>query len=123
MTENTVRINFVDEGFDATGGIPPVGHARASIRRFEHRGHPVEIETSYRITIDGVEFPDPIHVSDNGTVHYHGFPQYSDPSAVDLLKLIIDRAPEGDPPPLIGGQPPDNHDGHNHGGHPHGAGN
>jgi hypothetical protein len=122
VANETVRINFVGDGFDLTGGIPPETHEHVSVRRFEHRRHVVEIETTYRISIDGVEFPDPIHVSDNGTVRYHGFPQYSTPSAVDLVKVIIDRASEGNPPPLVGEQQPDNHDGLDHGGHPHDGG-
>jgi hypothetical protein len=73
-------------GYDLTEGIPPAEHDHSSVRRVEHAGHRLEIYPHYRILIDGQEFPDPIHVADDGTVHYHGIPQYSAPSAVDLVK-------------------------------------
>ena len=114
-----VGVNVEREGFDVTGGIPAVHDGHVSVRRFEHGGHDVEIETTYRIVIDGVEFPDPIHVGNDGAVHYHGFPQYSAASAVDIVKLIIDRSIEGDPPPIIGGPGPDDGHGGHGGGHDH----
>ena len=80
-----------------------------SVRTASFAGHHIRIETRYRIYIDDQLFPDPIHVSDDGSVHYHGLPQYALPSAVELLKRIVDRMPEGPAPPLIGD-----------GGHPHG---
>ena len=107
-------------GYDLTEGIPPTAHDHASVRRVEHAGHRLEIHTHYRILIDGEEFPDPIHVADDGTVHYHGIPQYSAPSAVDLVKVMAERLEEGEPPPLIGEPQRDHdHDDHDHhgGGH------
>ena len=106
-------------GYDLTEGIPPAAHDHSSVRRVEHAGHRLEIYTHYRILIDGQEFPDPIHVADDGTVHYHGIPQYSAPSAVDLVKVIAERLDEGQPPPLIG-EPQAQHDHQNH--DPHGGG-
>lgn len=107
-------------GYDLTEGIPPAGHDHGSVRRVEHAGHRLEIHTHYRIFIDGAEFPDPIHVADDGTVHYHGIPQYSAPSAVDLVKVIAERLEEGEPPPLIGEPQPD-HDHHTHDHHHQGG--
>jgi hypothetical protein len=100
-------------GYDLTEGIPPAAHEHSSVRRVEHAGHRLEIHTHYRILIDGQEFPDPIHVADDGTVHYHGIPQYSAASAVDLVKVIAERLVEGEPPPLIG-EPHAEHEHHNH---------
>jgi hypothetical protein len=97
-------------GYDLTEGIPPTAHDHSSVRRVEHAGHRLEIHTHYRVLIDGQEFPDPIHVADDGTVHYHGIPQYSAPSAVDLVKVIAERLVEGEPPPLIGEPQPEHHD-------------
>ena len=108
-------------GHDVTEGIPPAAHDHGSVRRVEHAGHSLEIHTHYRIFTDGQEFPDPIHVADDGTVHYHGIPQYSAPSAVDLVKVIAERLEEGEPPPLIGEPQPD-HDHHNHDHHHQGGG-
>jgi hypothetical protein len=102
--------------YDISEGIPPAAHEHSSVRRVEHAGHRLEIYTHYRILIDGQEFPDPIHVADDGTVHYHGIPQYSAPSAVDLVKVIAERLEEGEPPPLIG-EPQPHHDDDHGGGH------
>jgi hypothetical protein len=99
--------------YDISEGIPPAEHDHSSVRRVEHAGHRLEIYTHYRILIDGQEFPDPINVADDGTVHYHGIPQYSAPSAVDLVKVIAERLEEGEPPPLIG-EPQAQHDHQNH---------
>jgi hypothetical protein len=100
-------------GYDLTEGIPPAEHDHSSVRRVEHAGHRLEVHTYYRIFIDGQEFPDPIHVGDDGRVHYHGIPQYSAASAVDLVKMIAERLEEGEPPPLIG-EPQHGQDHHNH---------
>jgi hypothetical protein len=88
------------------------GHgASVTVRTATHRGHEIRIETSYRITLDGEEFPGPLEVLDNGAVHYHGLPQYAVPSAVELMKRVIDYF--GTEPPAVdelGGE--DGHDGH-----------
>lgn len=104
-----------DPKYVIDGGIAP-GHMEhgPTERRFTHDGHEVVIETHYRITIDGTEFKDHLTVDPNGSVHYHGLPQYSAPSAVDVMKAIVSRLSVGDrPAPLESGQPV--HDGH--GGH------
>jgi hypothetical protein len=88
------------------------GHgASVTVRTVTHRGHEIRIETTYRITIDGEEFAGPLEVLDNGAVHYHGLPQYAVPSAVELMKRVIDYF--GIEPPAedeLGGD--DGHDGH-----------
>ena len=120
MAGAKVPINIEQDGYDVTEGLAVDADADSSVRRFIHDGHAIEIETHYRVTIDGVEFPDHIHGADNGTVHYLGLPQYSTPSAIDLVRRIVDRLSEPPPPPAIGssGEPID-HDDHPHhdGGH------
>lgn len=61
-----------------------------TVRTASHRGHEIRVETRYRITVDGQELDGPFEVLDNGAVHYHGLPQYAVPSAMELVKLIID---------------------------------
>ncbi len=61
-----------------------------SVRSFEHGGHQVRIETTYRITIDGQPLPGHLEVLPDGAVHYHRFPQYAPHSAVDLVRAVID---------------------------------
>lgn len=97
-----------DPAYDVTEGVATPGHmhgqshgqSHGNVRRFEHAGHQIEIETHYRITIDGQEFPDQLHVADDGTVHYHGYPQYRSPSAVDIVKRIAEDFLAETPPPI-----------------------
>jgi hypothetical protein len=65
------------------------GHG-AGVRRFAHRGHEVKIVTHYEVTIDGERWDRHLEVLDDGSVTYHGLPQYAVPSAVDLLRTVID---------------------------------
>ncbi|MFT7649086.1 MAG: hypothetical protein ACI8Y4_003843 [Candidatus Poriferisodalaceae bacterium] len=92
-----------DPTYDVTQGIPPAAPEHGSIRRLTRDEHDIEIHTHYKIVIDGEEFPDPFHVMNNGSVSYHGLPQYSTTSAVDLVKRIVDELIDEEPPP-IGGQ-------------------
>ncbi|MFL6130280.1 MAG: hypothetical protein ACJ73E_14600 [Mycobacteriales bacterium] len=68
-----------------------------SVREFEHRGHRARIETTYRITIDGQPLVGHVEVLPSGQVHYHRFPQYAPPSAVDVVKAVIDTLWEKPP--------------------------
>jgi hypothetical protein len=73
------------------------GHDGPSVRAFDHRGHRVEIVTRYEITVDGEPWDQHIEVLDDGNVVYHGLPQYLVPSAVDMVRAVIDvsyEAPE-----------------------------
>ena len=89
---------------DGHGGRPdhdhgghggPGGHGEgASVRAFEHRGHRVEIVTRYEVTVDGERWGQHIEVLDDGNVVYHGLPQYLVPSAVDMVRAVIDSSYE-----------------------------
>lgn len=74
-------------GHDESG---PAAVGPTSVRTAYHKGHEIRIETTYNVTIDGRKLDTGLEVLDNGTVHYHGLPQYAVPSAVDLIKRIID---------------------------------
>jgi hypothetical protein len=78
----------------------PGGHS--SIRTAEHRGHTIEIRTTYDVRIDGEPLEAHMSVSDNGSVHYHGLPNYAEASAVDLMKRVIDSFPDDYPPAAEG---------------------
>jgi hypothetical protein len=73
------------------------GHAHAtdgSVREFTHRGHAVSVVTRYEVTIDGKRWDQQIQVQNDGNVSYHGLPQYVVPSAVDLVRGVIDHGYE-----------------------------
>lgn len=99
---DSLLANLRDRAYDVTAGIElhELGHdtGHGSVRRFVHAGHDIEIHTHYRIVIDGQDFPDPLHVAADGTVHYHGYPQYRSPSAVDVVKRIAEDFLDYTPP-------------------------
>jgi hypothetical protein len=76
------------------GGDGGHGHDGVSVRVFDHRGHRVEIATRYEITVDGERWDQHIEVLDDGNVTYHGLPQYLVPSAVDMVRAVIDSSYE-----------------------------
>ena len=76
----------------AHGHEPPAaahGHG-TGVRRFTYRGHDVEIVTRYEVRIDGEPWNQHVEVLQDGSVTYHGLPQYALPSAVDLIRRLID---------------------------------
>jgi hypothetical protein len=87
----------------------PGNGTSTSVREFEHRGHRVRIETTYRITIDGAPLLG------------HVFPQYAPNSAVDVVKAVIDTLWEKPPvrDELADDDGPETPD---HGPHGHGTG-
>lgn len=125
--ENTLMAPHIDlgpESFQPPSGYKPGsghhGHQKSftSTRQAHHRGHKIKIRTTYRIEIDDTPLTLHTMVMDDGTVHCHGLPNYSFPSAIDLAKSIIDAAGlahyETDE---LG---PDSDSGH-HGSHDHGS--
>lgn len=79
-------------------GEPAAAHGHGGgVRRFTHLGHEVEILTRYEVTIDGELWDQHLEVMADGSVTYHGLPQYAVPSAVDLIRTVIEygyEAPE-----------------------------
>jgi len=84
---------------------------QATERRDTYRGHEVVIRTRYEIEVDGRLVAGHLEVGKDGRVHYHPLPNYSFPSAVDLVRELIDSFPEEFENPI---RPPGG--GHDHGG-------
>jgi hypothetical protein len=74
---------------------PGVTH---SVRTVTHGGREIRIETTYKVTIDGEPLKGMLEVLGDGRVHYHGLPQYALPSAVDMVRRVIDYF--GSKPPV-----------------------
>lgn len=72
----------------------PHGHHGVSVREDCYKGHRIVIRTTYEIEIDGQPFAGNLDVSNSGTVQYHGIPNVSAPSAVELIRSVIDSFPE-----------------------------
>ena len=82
---------FINSGYTvSTGDLDLIEPSGPNVREFEYRGHKVSIATHYEIKIDDQPWQQHIDVLQNGTVHYHGLPQANLPSAVDLIKVVID---------------------------------
>jgi hypothetical protein len=69
-----------------------------TVRIVNHRGREIRIETTYKVTIDGEPLKGMLEVLGDGRVHYHGLPQYALPSAVDMVRRVIDYF--GSKPPV-----------------------
>ncbi len=76
--------------------------ASASVREVRYKGRRIRIETTYRITVDGKPVTGHVMVNEEGRVHYHSIPNQEFPSAVDMVKRIIDLVPPGTPLPNPG---------------------
>jgi len=73
-------------------------------REAEYKGHHIWVQTTYQASVDGKSLMGHLGVTDAGDVHYHPIPNLSLPSAIDLVKKIIDVfpddfAPAGKPTP------------------------
>lgn len=93
-------------------------HDGGSIREATYKGHEIRVVTHYEITLDGKPIRGHMLVSNAGSVHYHGIPNEDFPSAVDVVKRLVDLA-EGS----SDADYPDTNGEHNdHGEHPDGSG-
>ena len=66
-------------------------HQGMSVRTFDHIGHHVEVETMYRVKVDGKLFKIPLVVDSTGRVSCHSIPNYSTSSAIDMIKVVIEQ--------------------------------
>ena len=95
-------------------GETPLEHQLRSVRTAEHKGRHIEIVTSYEISIDGK----PVHfhasVGDDGMLRCHESPYAQLPSAVDLVRHLLDLYPDAFSPE---DGPDGQGEGHNHPAH------
>jgi len=102
MKESIGKLDDLTKAFrDGTIQVPegyrPEGrheHADSatSIRRTVHCGKEIEVHTTYKILVDGEPIREHVVALEDGTVHYHGLPNYSFLSAVELARRIVDRS-------------------------------
>jgi hypothetical protein len=69
------------------------GTHNKSVRSFTYKDHEISITTIYQVRIDGRAVDLPLLVSQDGRVQSHAIPNYSQSSAVDIVKTIIDQFP------------------------------
>lgn len=71
------------------------GHSGGeSVRVVQYRGHEIRVKTHYEVTIDGEPWQRPMQVMPDGSVVSHALPQYVVPSALDLVRAVIDQGYE-----------------------------
>lgn len=70
------------------------GGGMESIRRMTYRGHDIVVRTTYDIQVDGSPLGGHLEVTNTGLVHHHAVPNYVFPSAVDLVRQLIDAFPD-----------------------------
>lgn len=63
------------------------------VRVATHKGHKIEIKTSYEVKVDGKKLGIQFGPEQDGSVAYHSVPNQSFPSAVDLVRCLIDVFP------------------------------
>ncbi len=78
----------------ATAAHPHRTAALADVREAEHRGHRIEVRTSYAITVDGRPFDIHVVVDNEGRVFYHGLPTRDFASVIALVQKAIDQFPD-----------------------------
>ena len=66
----------------------------AIVREDDYQGHHIVVKTTYEMRVDSKPVTGHIDVSNSGQVAYHGLPNMSFDSAVDLVKKLIDEFPE-----------------------------
>lgn len=81
------------------GMMAGMGHGRGmeSVREDDYEGHHIVIRTSYQIEVDGKDIMAHLALTNDGQVQYHGLPNYSFDSAMDLVKKMIDVYPDDFP--------------------------
>jgi len=79
--------------------LPKIAHSMRgmhdkSVRTFTHKGYKISITTMYEVRVDGRLVHLPLMVSEDGHVQSHAIPNYSETSAVDIVKTIVDQFPD-----------------------------
>jgi hypothetical protein len=91
-------------------------HGTTTVREVTYGTHTIRVVTSYDIEVDGQPVTGHVLVTNEGAVHYHAIPNQEFPSALDMVKRMIDLAPDQFPDPS--GDPTDHRaDGHDHAQH------
>jgi hypothetical protein len=110
MAEGSDRLDALLERFVGSGYAPEGaeieqgdhgghgshhGHGgEPSVREIDYRGHRIRVVTRYEVTIDGEPWERPLEVMPDGNVVSHDLPQYVVPSALDLIRAVVDQSYE-----------------------------
>ena len=91
------------EAAPGDGDISDAGdHPMVSVREAMHNGKHIVVKTRYEVTVDEKPLGAHLRVADNGSVHYHGLPNYAFASMMDLVRKVIDASEAELPEDKIG---------------------
>lgn len=100
----------------------PHHHGNTTVREVTYRTHTIRVVTSYDIEVDGQPVTGHLLVTNEGSVHYHAIPNQEFASALDMVKRMIDLAPDQFPDPsgdVTHHHAPEHHHAHPEESHPH----
>jgi hypothetical protein len=69
-------------------------HGVRTLRQADHKGHHIEVVTSYEIQVDGRRLDALLNVDNDGRVTCHAVPNYISFSALDVVKRLVDAYPD-----------------------------
>ena len=85
---------YVKKNAAAPAGMAHMHGPMGTVRESDYEGHHIVVRTTYEIKVDGKSVTGHIDVSNGGQVAYHGLPNMSFDSAIDLVKKLIDQFPD-----------------------------
>lgn len=69
-------------------------HGIETVREDDYKGHHIVIRTRYELEVDGRPLTGHLGVTNDGRVHYHAVPNLSFPSAIAMVRQLIDAFPD-----------------------------
>lgn len=94
-SERSIQPTWIAEKHPTYVDDPGMQHELSSERISEHNGHHIRIITTYKIEIDGQPVHLHLRVGGDGHLQCHTTPYTSYPSAMELVKTLIDHFPKG----------------------------
>jgi len=76
-------------------GMLMMSHGDPVVERVDdYQGHHITVRTTYHMEVDGKPLMGHMVVTNDGQVQYHGLPNYTFDSAIQLVRKLIDTFPE-----------------------------
>jgi hypothetical protein len=89
------------------------GHGASDVRVAMHKGHKIELKTTYQVKVDGKKVAMKFAPDQDGSVAYHAIPNLAFSSAMYLVRCVIDAFP-ADFPAKAEEKTPETPSGHAH---------
>jgi hypothetical protein len=90
--------DYIDEVKRNRPQMEMTGHGHGigieTVREDDYKGHHIVVRTRYEIAVDGRPVTGHLGVTNDGRVHYHAVPNLSFPSAIAMVRRLIDAFPD-----------------------------